>query len=227
VLPQNEGLRSSTSLFSEGLDRRRPICRYVAAHGLDDEFEENAQSVARRVSGVRPVPCAVHDRRAHPQFHVDLRLMHTGRNRIVSAGVLALVTACGGTSTTPGPTPVGNAGEWSGTTVQGTPIRFTVSSDEKVTAITIGYSFNSCSGSHTFADLRLETAPSVTCIPGPCPPAISSYRAFGYSVRSDDGRFTTVNGLFLPSGAAEGSAGFENYPSCGTALGVAWRASRR
>jgi hypothetical protein len=139
----------------------------------------------------------------------------------------ASVAACGSTA----PTPVGNAGEWRGTTIQGAPIAFTVSPDEKVTALTIGYDFNGCSGTHTFTGLSLETTPQITCIPGPCSPAISSYRAFGYTSSSEDRSVTSqstfVNGVFLATGAAEGAAGFMNYPGCGTVLGVGWRATRR
>ena len=144
-------------------------------------------------------------------------------HRVLASALCAFVTACDTTT----PTQVGLAGQWSGTTSQGTPISFTVSADEKVTSITVGYSFNGCSGSQTFANLNVETAPNVACIPGPCPPSISSYRAFGYSAGPREGPSTSVNGLFLPMGRAEGLAGFRDYPDCGTALGIAWTATRR
>src|SRR5687767_14689461 len=90
------------------------------------------------------------------------------------------------------------AGQWNGTTSQGMPISFTVSSDEKVTSITIGHSFNGCSGSETFSGLDLRTAPDVICIPGPCSPTISSYRAFAYATPGPlDGPRTQINGLFF------------------------------
>ena len=113
-------------------------------------------------------------------------------------------------------------------TSQGVPIAFTVSPDETVTAITLGYSFNACSGSQTFSNLNVPTAPEVICVPGPCPGPVSSYRAFHYS----DGQFgsgplTTVNGLFLPGNRAQGLAAFVDYPGCGTATGVEWTATRR
>ena len=133
-----------------------------------------------------------------------------------------LMSACGPTT----PSSAGLEGQWSGTTSQGTPIAFTVSSDQKVTAINIGYSFNGCSGMQTFSNLNLETAPMVTCIPGPCPNTVSSYRAFGYSARSIDGPSTTVNGLFTLATRAEGQAAFRDYPGCGTAVGIAWTATR-
>lgn len=104
---------------------------------------------------------------------------------------------------------------------------FTVSADEKVTSITVGYTFNGCSGSQTFSNLDLPTTPDVTCIPGPCSGAISSYRAFSYASARIDGPQTVVNGLFLPANRAEGQVGFFNYPGCGTASGIGWTATRR
>jgi hypothetical protein len=104
---------------------------------------------------------------------------------------------------------------------------FTVSPDQKVSAITVGYSFNGCSGLQTFSNLNLETAPMVTCIPGPCPTTVSSYRAFSYSTRSIDGPSFTVNGLFTLATRAEGQVAFKDYPGCGTAAGIGWTATKR
>lgn len=120
-----------------------------------------------------------------------------------------------------------SVGEWNGTTSQGTPISFVVAPNETVTTITVGYAFNGCSGSHTFADLSVPTAPNLTCIPGPCSGIQESYRAFGYSAGSPSGPFTQLNGLFLPGDQAKGQAVFRDYPSCGTAPAVEWTATRR
>ena len=120
-----------------------------------------------------------------------------------------------------------SVGEWSGTTAQGMPIRFVVSPNETVTTITVGYDFNGCSGSHTFADLNVPTAPNLTCIPGPCSGIQESYRAFGYSVGSVGAPFTQLNGLFLPGNQAKGQAVFRDYVGCGTATPVEWIATRR
>lgn len=79
----------------------------------------------------------------------------------------------------------------------------------------------------TFSNLNLDTAPMVTCIPGPCPNAITSYRAFDYLTGSIDGPFTSVNGLFTLKTRAEGQASFRDYPGCGTAVGIAWSATKR
>lgn len=133
------------------------------------------------------------------------------------------LSACGPTT----PSPAGLDGQWTGTTSQGTPITFTVSAQQKVTSITVEHRFNGCSGAQTFSNLNLETAPSVTCIPGPCPPSISSYRAFSYLSGSIDGPSTVVNGLFTASARAEGQVTFKDYPDCGTAVGVAWTATKR
>jgi hypothetical protein len=115
-------------------------------------------------------------------------------------------------------------GQWTGTTSQGTPISFTVSADQKVTAITVGYNFNGCSGTQRFSGLSLETAPNVTCIPGPCPPSITSYRAFNYVTGPIEGPSTGVNGLFTATNRAEGQVVFRDYPGCGSAVGVTWTA---
>jgi hypothetical protein len=121
-----------------------------------------------------------------------------------------------------------SAGEWSGTTSQGAPITFVVSTDERVTSITVGYDFNGCSGSHAFLDLDVPTAPDLTCIPGPCSGALSSYRAFGYSAGSvTGGSMTQVNGLFLPRNEAKGQATFRNYAGCGDLVTAEWSATRR
>ncbi len=149
-------------------------------------------------------------------------MLGTG-SRVLVFVVFASASACGSSS----PTPVGYSGEWRGTTSQGAPIAFTIT-NEMVTSIAVGHNFNGCSGSQTFPDLNLPTAPDVRCIPGPCTPAVSSYRAFGYSSRSAiDGPSTSVNGLFLSVVTAQGTVNFNNFPGCGAAIGVGWTATRR
>lgn len=149
-------------------------------------------------------------------------MYRTGLGVLVMA-LVASANACGTTS----PTPVGYSGEWSGTTAQGRPLAFSVT-NEMVTSITVGHDFNGCSGSQTFPDLHISTAPDVRCIPGPCTPAVSSYRAFGYSSGSFiDGPSTSVNGLFLSARTAQGTVNFNNFPGCGAAIGVGWTATRR
>ena len=122
---------------------------------------------------------------------------------------------------------VAQCGPVDGTTTQGAPITFTVSSDGSLTTIVIGYSFNGCSGVRTFANLNVPTAPNVICIPGPCSNTLSTYRAFSYSSGSvGTGPTTSINGLFLPLDQAQGQASFQDFPGCGTA-GAEWTATRR
>src|SRR4051812_40937172 len=103
------------------------------------------------------------------------------------AGVLA--SACSSGPASPSVASL-SVGQWTGTTAQGASIAFTVSPDEVLRTIGVGYIFNGCSGTQTFADLNVPTAPDVTCIPGPCSGGISTYRAFGYSSRSGTGPST-------------------------------------
>jgi len=141
--------------------------------------------------------------------------------------VIALCALAGACHSPTVPATPGYAGQWSGTTVQGRPIAFTISPDETVTTITLGHDFNGCSGLQTFSSLSLHIAPQVECIPGPCPPSISSYRAFAYTSGNPiEGPSTSVNAVFLSVDSAQGSANFRNYPGCGNAIGVAWTAIR-
>ena len=120
-----------------------------------------------------------------------------------------------------------SVGKWEGTTSQGKPITFTVSPDEKVTSIIVGYGFNDCSGTREFFELNVPTAPDVTCMSGPCSPTLASYRAFGFSDGKVAGEpYTQVNGVFLPRNQAKGQVIFRDFPNCGSAT-VQWTATRR
>ncbi len=136
---------------------------------------------------------------------------------------LGILSACG----SPTAPKISYAGDWSGVTSQGEAIGFTVSA-EVVTKITIGYAFNGCRGSKEFTGLSQSIVPQVICIDA-CPGSVDSYRAFSYqSGNSLQEPTTAVNGFFLSSGnAAQGSASFRNYDSCGTATGVSWSATKR
>lgn len=155
--------------------------------------------------------------------------MATRMNALVRVGTLAglLASGCGRNPTSPSSSSL-SAGQWHGTTAQGMIITFTVSSDEILRTLSVGHSFNGCSGTQTFSSLQVATAPDVTCIPGPCSGSISTYRAFGFSSGSrGTGPSTVVNGLFLPGGRAQGLAAFHDFPGCGTVTGVEWTATRR
>lgn len=142
--------------------------------------------------------------------------------------VIALCAVAGACHSPAAPASAGYAGQWSGTTAQGRPIAFTISSDEVVTTITLEHDFNGCSGSQTSANLSLNIAPNVVCIPGPCPTSVSSYRAFAYASGNPiEGPSTDVHGVFSSTTRAEGTVNFRSYPGCGSAIEVAWTASRR
>jgi hypothetical protein len=105
---------------------------------------------------------------------------------------------------------------------------FTISADEVVTAITFGYAFNGCRGSQTFANLSLPIAPQVTCIPGPCSGPVSAYRAFSYQAgNSIQEPMTQVVGMLSAGANAQGTINFREYTACGSAIGVAWSATKR
>jgi hypothetical protein len=142
------------------------------------------------------------------------------------ASVIALCLLAGACS---GPTaPASYAGQWTGTTAQGTAIAFTISPDDEVTTISLGYDFNGCAGSQTFSSLNLSIVPSVQCIPGPCPASLSSYRSFGYSSGNPiTGPSTDISAVFSSSASAQGQVNLRNYPACGSAIGVPWSATRR
>ena len=157
--------------------------------------------------------------------------MWTQTKAVLWVGALTgvLASACSNSSgpTSPSASSL-SVGQWSGTTAQGASIAFTVSSDEALTTLAVGYNFNGCSGTQTFTGLNVPTAPAVTCIPGPCSGTAATNRALHYSSGSrETGPVTTVDGLFLPGGRAQGLVSFRDYPDCGTATGVEWTATRR
>ena len=145
--------------------------------------------------------------------------------RLLGLALCAFLSACANSDRGPTPpTPAASLrydGEWSGTTSQGRPITFTVSSDQRVTAITVGYSFNGCSGVNTFSNLNLEignlpNASTLTLGPG-----------FGYGSGPPDGpRYTQIYGSFTSSTTATGSVIFGDYPGCGNSAGI-WSATKR
>ena len=143
----------------------------------------------------------------------------------VGSGILA--AGCSRGATAPSTSSSLSVGRWRGTTAQGEAITLDVSSDEILKTISVGYNFNSCSGTQVFSDLNISTVSDVTCIPGPCSGTISSYRAFAYSNGAfGSGPSTIVNGLFLPGGRAQGVVSFRDYPGCGSAASVEWTATR-
>src|SRR5438874_2568990 len=122
------------------------------------------------------------DRHQHRSFRVGGRRMLKPGPFIWTIPLCVLMSACDNGSTTP--TSGGAArydGQWTGTTSQGRSIAFTVSSEQKVTAITVGYSFNGCSGVNTFANLSLD----IGTPPNPAAPSLGP--GFGYGSGPPDG----------------------------------------
>jgi hypothetical protein len=146
-------------------------------------------------------------------FHISCLILLTGG-----------LSSCG-TSTASSPTTTtGGAprydGQWKGTTAQGTPITFSVSADQKVTAITVGYSFNGCSGVNTFSSLNLDIGNP------PNPAALTLGPGFGYGSGAPDGpNYTQVYGSFTSNTTAAGSVVFGAYPGCGNGGGF-WTATK-
>lgn len=140
--------------------------------------------------------------------------------RLLTVVWCVLMSACGSSSPTV-PSPPRYDGQWSGTTSQGGPITFSVSSAQKVTAITVGYNFGGCSGVNTFSNLNLDIGSPAN----PAAPAIGP--GFGYGSGPPDApNYTQVYGSFSSTTMATGSVIFGGYPGCGSAVGI-WTATRR
>lgn len=141
------------------------------------------------------------------------------RSLFLTIPLCAVMSACGSSPAAPSSGGTGYDGQWSGTTSQGRSISFTVAS-QKVTAITIGYNFNGCSGEKTFPNLSLDIGnppnPSPTLGPG-----------FGFgSGNPEEPNYTQVYGNFSSTTAASGSAVFLGFTGCGNSGGF-WTAARR
>ena len=127
-----------------------------------------------------------------------------------------LLGACGGSGSPTGPGPAtpgapASAEEYSGRTFQQQPISFTVSSEQKVTAVSVGYVFSGCSGVETLSGLDHAVT--------------SSFAQFGSTL--PDGRGIMVTIVFLPGGVASGGVVFYGPPACGsTGSGGPFNATR-
>ena len=151
--------------------------------------------------------------------------MRRVRPGVSMIALCALLSACGSPS---GPSKANYEGQWTGTTAQGKTVTFTISSDQNVTAMTIGHEFNGCSGTQTFSSLSLSITPQVQCIPAPCSNQLMSYRAFHYStVNQLDAPGTSVNAVFTSENRLEGLVNFHAFPGCGSAMSVPWSATKR
>jgi hypothetical protein len=145
--------------------------------------------------------------------------------RVFALALCASLAGCGGGPASP--ESPSYDGQWNGSTSQGRPISFTVSQDQRVTTISVGYSFNGCTGMSTFQNLSLIIAaldpfgdPRV-----PTPPSFGP--GFGYgSGQPDSPNYTQIYGSFNSDDLAMGSVVFGAYDGCGNSGGT-WSASRR
>jgi hypothetical protein len=137
-------------------------------------------------------------------------------------GLAVGLSGCSGsTMPTPSTGPPRYDGEWSGMTSQGRPISFTVSAGQKVTTITLGYSFNGCSGTKTFPGLSLDIGNP------PNPGSPSGGPGFGYGSGPPDApNYTQVYGTFASSTTVNGSVVFGDYTNCGNGIAI-WTATKK
>jgi hypothetical protein len=114
------------------------------------------------------------------------------------------------------PTPLNFSGDWAGTTSQGRPITFTVSSDLRITTMTVDFAFAGCAGSVTVAPNTALTNTNGTAA------ALVVYTPNGSTGPSR----AVVNFLFPSITSANGTAQFFDYPTCGSS-NATWTASKR
>lgn len=131
------------------------------------------------------------------------------------AAACILFSGCGAASPT-SPRPVGYAGNWSGTTFQGRPISFTVSPEQQVTTISLGYQIDACSGVDTFSDLKAPFSAG--------PPL-----AFQFAAKLPDQRQVSIQGFLMPDASVWGTLLVYGPPACGPSETVAgpFTATRR
>jgi hypothetical protein len=118
--------------------------------------------------------------------------------------------------------PPGYAGEWTGTTAEGTPVRFSVSAGDLVTAVSLTYRFpGSCAGSIEVNGLAVPIHKLDP--PGP-PPFDQPGFAFG---KNNVTSGWAINGHFSPDRrSASGQFLLVRYGTCGTVTST-WNARRR
>lgn len=149
--------------------------------------------------------------------------MSPSRVLIFILGTCAAAACGGGNVTGPSEPGISFTGEWSGTTPQGASIAFSVSANQTVTSITVGYRFNGCSGTNTFSNLSLDIGQSGF------PPRVptQSNPGFGYGSGSPEApNYTQVLGTFTSGQTATGSVTFLNFTNCGNAV-TNWSATKR
>ena len=141
------------------------------------------------------------------------------------AATIALVCVVGcsvAAPASPTSTPAASlAGTWSGTTFQGRPIAFTMSRDSQLTAISVGYQIDTCTGVGSFTNLAVPLfAVSGTGATG---------FAYGATLPDRPEVRISVQGFSMPDGGVAGGVIVYGLPSCGTSESVAgmFQATRR
>lgn len=153
-----------------------------------------------------------------------MRMGDTRRLVIAASLAISAQVACTG-PTAPAPVPVGYAGEWTGTTEHGIPIRFSVSAADDVTSFTLSYNVSpTCSGTLTYTDLAVPIRRQEP--PGP-PPFDQPGFAFG-RLSDDLATASGIAGHFSPDRrSASGQFILSQYAGCGPGFIGRWDANRR
>ena len=106
------------------------------------------------------------------------------------------------------------------------PISFTISPNERVTAISVAYDFSGCSGVEAFAsiDVAITSAP----VSGIAHPELEQFAGFNFRDGAQGAaNATQVVGALKSETTASGVASFENYAGCpDTFEGVTWNATK-
>ena len=148
--------------------------------------------------------------------------LRKARRLAIAIGVVSSVHAGCQSSTAPSPLtlPPGYEGDWTGTTMQGTPVRFSVSADS-VASFIVTYNFSDvCAGTLTHTNISVPIRHQDP--PGP-PPFDQPGFAFGTNNVTNA---TAISGHFLADRrTAAGQFVLVKYGECGTVLGT-WNATR-
>jgi hypothetical protein len=148
--------------------------------------------------------------------------LREARRLAILIGTLIFLHVGCNSATAPSPLPAGYAGEWTGTTAEGTFVQFSVSATDHVTSLILTYNFSAaCSGTLTNTNLavpihRLDH-------PGP-PPYDQPGFAFGTNEVTSA---TAINGHFSPDRrSASGQFTLVYYDACGDVIHGTWSARR-
>jgi hypothetical protein len=135
--------------------------------------------------------------------------------------LLVLCPAACSSPTRPEPVPAGYAGEWTGTTAQGTPVSLSVDG-EQVSSFALAFNFSpACSGSVTLPG-PVQIVMQVP--PGPPP---FDQPGFAMGLNGNGGWGVAVYGAFSQDRrSVSGQFQLVLYPGCGTLNGT-WSARRR